>query len=65
MKTLGVGELLGKSEEMLQTENNEGKKVGIGWLVTSYFVIAQMAGAGFLALPRGIADCGKICDIFP
>ena len=27
--------------------------------MTGFFLIAQMAGAGFLALPRATADTGK------
>lgn len=52
---------MGKSGEMLQQpdEKDGEKKRGYNFLVASYFLVAQMAGAGFLALPRGIADAGQ------
>ncbi|CAL4084208.1 unnamed protein product, partial [Meganyctiphanes norvegica] len=34
------------------------KKKGLSFTMTSFFLVAQMAGAGFLALPRAVADSG-------
>ncbi|KAG0724217.1 Amino acid transporter AVT1D [Chionoecetes opilio] len=34
------------------------QKQGLGMGMTGFFLIAQMAGAGFLALPRALADTG-------
>ncbi|CAL4065934.1 unnamed protein product, partial [Meganyctiphanes norvegica] len=34
------------------------KKKGLSFGVASFFLVAQMAGAGFLALPRAVADAG-------
>ena len=31
---------------------------GMSWQTTSYFLIAQMAGAGFLSLPMALANTG-------
>ena len=35
----------------------EGK--GMNFLTTTLFLIAQMAGVGFLALPNAVADTGE------
>lgn len=35
---------------------------GLSIYKASFFMVAQMAGAGFLALPRGIADTGKLTN---
>ena len=48
---------MGKSTDQL-TEDKPQSKKGLGYLMTSFFLIAQMAGAGFLALPRAMADAG-------
>ncbi|XP_047477139.1 amino acid transporter AVT1B-like isoform X1 [Penaeus chinensis] len=34
------------------------KKKGLGMWMTSFFLIAQMAGAGFLSLPKALANTG-------
>ncbi|XP_045612816.1 uncharacterized protein [Procambarus clarkii] len=34
------------------------KKKGLSYGLTSFFLIAQMAGAGFLALPKALSDVG-------
>ncbi|KAA0203468.1 hypothetical protein HAZT_HAZT010692 [Hyalella azteca] len=35
-----------------------GRVRGLGYLKTSYFIIAQMTGVGFLALPKALANSG-------
>ena len=35
-----------------------GRTKGLGYLRTAYFIIAQMTGVGFLALPRSLANTG-------
>ena len=32
---------------------------GLGYMMAAFFLVAQMAGAGFLALPKAMADAGK------
>ncbi|XP_047477832.1 amino acid transporter AVT1D-like [Penaeus chinensis] len=39
-------------------EDGEASKKGLSFGMTSFFLVAQMAGAGFLALPRALADTG-------
>ena len=39
-----------------------GRDNGMGYLKASYFLIATMIGAGFLALPRALADSGQILN---
>lgn len=36
----------------------EGLSKGLGFGMTSFFLIAQMAGAGFLSLPKAVANTG-------
>ena len=35
------------------------ERKGMGYFLTSFFLVAQMAGAGFLALPKSLAYCGE------
>ncbi|KAK7065257.1 hypothetical protein SK128_001565 [Halocaridina rubra] len=37
---------------------DDSRKKGLGLGLTSFFMVAQMAGAGFVALPRALADTG-------
>ncbi|XP_063606378.1 uncharacterized protein LOC134781217 [Penaeus indicus] len=39
-------------------EDVKASKKGLSFGMTSFFLVAQMAGAGFLALPRALADTG-------
>lgn len=39
-------------------EDVKASKKGLSFDMTSFFLVAQMAGAGFLALPRALADTG-------
>lgn len=41
-------------------EGGEGAapRGGMGWEMTAFFLVAQMAGAGFLSLPKGVANSG-------
>lgn len=38
------------------------KKEGLGMWMTSFFLIAQMAGAGFLSLPKALSNTGNVGD---
>ena len=52
---------MGASGEFLtgpDPETGATRKKGLSFGMTSFFLVAQMAGAGFLALPRAVADSG-------
>lgn len=42
----------------MEVEANDGRSKGLNFTLTSFFMVAQMAGAGFVALPRALADTG-------
>ncbi|XP_071531714.1 uncharacterized protein [Panulirus ornatus] len=39
-------------------KGEEGEQKGLGFAMTAFFLVAQMAGAGFLSLPNAVANCG-------
>ena len=49
---------IAKSSEVLTESSN--KKDGLSFIMAGFFLIANMAGAGFLALPKAVADAGMI-----
>ena len=54
---------MGASGEFLtgpDPHTGETRKKGLSFGMTSFFLVAQMAGAGFLALPKAVSDCGKV-----
>lgn len=53
-----------KSTEDQSTKPGVGDRSnGMGYLKTAYFLVATMVGAGFLALPRALADAGMIHNV--
>ena len=60
MSETGVGETMGDSGEKLNKSAGGGKrKGGLSFAMAAFFLVTQMAGAGFLALPKSMADAGK------
>ncbi|RXG72907.1 Amino acid transporter ANTL1 [Armadillidium vulgare] len=57
LKEVGVGETMGNSGEKLDAKEEEQieRKAGLGYWLTSFFLVAQMAGAGFLAIPKAVS----------
>lgn len=45
-------------EQVPESANSSGKGLGMG--MTTFFLVAQMAGAGFLSLPRALGNTGWI-----
>uniref|UniRef100_A0A6A7GB99 Lysine histidine transporter 2-like n=1 Tax=Hirondellea gigas TaxID=1518452 RepID=A0A6A7GB99_9CRUS len=37
-----------------------GREKGLGYMKTSFFIVAQMTGVGFLALPKALANSGWV-----
>lgn len=37
---------------------------GLGWIITSLFVVGDLAGGGIIALPSAIVQTSKILQIF-
>ncbi|KAB7500325.1 hypothetical protein Anas_03092 [Armadillidium nasatum] len=48
---------MGNSGEKLDAKEEEQmeRKAGLGYWLTSFFLVAQMAGAGFLAIPKAVS----------
>ncbi|KAL7642164.1 UNVERIFIED_CONTAM: hypothetical protein RMT77_006724 [Armadillidium vulgare] len=64
LKEIGVGEIMGKSGEKLDVKEEEEveqgetdkRKSGLSYGMAAFFMVAQMAGAGFLSLPKAVAN---------
>ncbi|XP_069161826.1 uncharacterized protein [Procambarus clarkii] len=61
-RSSSVSTVSGIVQEMSIQETVEGgiSKIGLGFGTTAFFLVAQMAGAGFLSLPKAVANCGWI-----
>ena len=46
------------------SEKQNSGRSGMNYWVTAFFLVAQMAGAGFLALPKAFANCGKYIEVY-
>jgi len=59
LKDVGVGESMGNSGDKLAEKGEEPeRKAGLSFGMASFFMVAQMAGAGFLSLPKAVANAG-------
>ena len=57
LKSLGGGKG-GKGGDGGDSEQGGTQQKGLGVAMTSFFLVAQMAGAGFLSLPKALANTG-------
>ncbi|XP_042214086.1 amino acid transporter AVT1B-like [Homarus americanus] len=60
MQERGSSSLPGNIKELGISPSAGGPRNGLGFAMTTFFLVAQMAGAGFLSLPKAVANCGWI-----
>ncbi|KAG7173281.1 Amino acid transporter AVT1C-like 1 [Homarus americanus] len=62
MQERGSSSLPGNIKELGISPSAGGPRNGLGFAMTTFFLVAQMAGAGFLSLPKAVANCGWVIN---